>query len=197
MATPLTIREQTYSYFLIEAQDLLQGMEQDLLSLRTDRNPAKVHSLMRAAHTLKGGAASVGFESMKTMAHTLEDVFKAFYKPEVEIDSELEALLFESYECLRSPLTSVLAGLESHDDEVLERAATLFAQLQKKLGKHFDPGATIPSSAELGFDITILRTKFEQVLSLKTCFNRGQDLIIKVRGRANFEKIARSWNCKP
>ncbi|MCY7320769.1 MAG: response regulator [Phormidesmis sp. CAN_BIN36] len=154
MATPPTIREQTYSYFLIEAQDLLQGMEQDLLSLRTDRSPAKVHSLMRAAHTLKGGAASVGFESMKTMAHTLEDVFKAFYKPEVEIDSELEALLFEGYECLRSPLTSVLAGLESHDDEVLERAATLFAQLQKKLGKHFDPGATIPSSAELGFDIT-------------------------------------------
>ena len=154
MATPPTIREQTYSYFLIEAQDLLQGMEQDLLSLRTDRSPASVHSLMRAAHTLKGGAASVGFESMKTMAHTLEDVFKAFYKPEVEIDSELEALLFEGYECLRSPLTSVLAGLESHDDEVLERATTIFAQLQKKLGKHFDPGATIPSSAELGFDIT-------------------------------------------
>ena len=154
MATPPTIREQTYSYFLIEAQDLLQGMEQDLLSLRADRSPAKVHSLMRAAHTLKGGAASVGFESMKTMAHTLEDVFKAFYKPEVEIDSELEALLFESYECLRSPLTSVLAGLESQDDDVLERAATIFAQLQKKLGKHFDPGATIPSSAELGFDIT-------------------------------------------
>ncbi len=154
MATPLTIREQTYSCFLTEAQDLLQGIEQDLLSLRADRSPAKIHSLMRAAHTLKGGAASVGFESIKTMAHTLEDVFKAFYKPEVEIDSELEALLFESYECLRSPLVSVLAGLESHDDEVLERAATLFAQLQKKLGKHFDPGASIPSSAELGFDIT-------------------------------------------
>lgn len=154
MATPLTIREQTYSYFLTEAQDLLQGMEQDLLSLKSERSPAKVHSLMRAAHTIKGAAASVGFESMKTMAHTLEDVFKAFYKPEVEIDAELEALLFEGYQCLRSPLTSVLAGLESNDDEVLERAATIFAQLQQKLGDSFDPGATIPSSAELGFDIT-------------------------------------------
>ncbi len=171
MATPLTLREQTYSYFLTEAQDLLQGMEQDLLSLKSERSPAKVHSLMRAAHTIKGAAASVGFESMKTMAHTLEDVFKAFYKPEVEIDAELEALLFEGYECLRSPITSVLAGLESKDDEVLERAATIFAQLQQKLGDHFDPGATIPSSAELGFDITqsIFETGvFERLEQLST-----------------------------
>ena len=184
MATPLTIREQTYSCFLTEAQDLLQGMEQDLLSLRTDRSPAKVHSLMRAAHTLKGGAASVGFESIKTMAHTLEDVFKAFYKPEVEIDSELEALLFESYECLRSPLVSVLAGLESHDDEVLERAATLFVQLQKKLGKHFDPGASIPSSAELGFDITqsIFETGVgERIEQLATTL-AASDLVLIAQG---------------
>ena len=43
----------------------------------------------------------------------------------------------------------------------------------------------------------ILRTKFEQVLSVKPLFGRRQDLIIKVRSRANFGKIARSWNCKP
>ncbi|KAM3093340.1 response regulator [Phormidesmis sp. 146-12] len=162
-----TIRKQAYSYFLAEAQDLLQEMEQDLLSLSRDlselpargRSLAKVHNLMRAAHTLKGAAASVGFESMKTMAHTLEDVFKTFYQPEVAIDAELEALLFEGYECLRMPLTAALAGMEPNDTEILERATLVFGQLQTKLGDHFNPGAAIPSSAELGFDIT--RSIFE------------------------------------
>ena len=44
--------------------------------------------------------------------------------------------------------------------------------------------------------ITILRTKFEQILRLKPLFCRGQDLFFQVRGRANFEKIARSLNHK-
>lgn len=172
MTTDSTIYHQTYSYFLAEAQDLLQGMEQDLLSLREDRSPAKVHSLMRAAHTLKGASASVGFESMKAMAHGLEDVFKAFYNPEVAIDYELEALLFEGYECLRIPLTAALSGLECNDAEVLERATSIFSQLQAKLGDDFDPKAAIPSSAELGFDITRsifetgVRERLEQVATV-------------------------------
>ncbi|NDJ19684.1 hybrid sensor histidine kinase/response regulator [Myxacorys almedinensis] len=157
-----TLRQQPYSYFLTEAQDLLRSIEQDLLSLREERSPAKVHSLMRAAHTLKGAAASVGFDTIKTISHSLEDVFKALYKPEVDIDAELEALLFEGYECLRSPLMMALNTDRppNHGSaECLARAEVVFKQLRTKLGKHFDPGAAIPTSAELGFDIT--RSLFE------------------------------------
>ncbi|MBW4538518.1 MAG: hybrid sensor histidine kinase/response regulator [Myxacorys chilensis ATA2-1-KO14] len=152
-----TIRQQTYSYFLTEAQDLLHSIEQDLLSLRQERSPAKVHSLMRAAHTLKGAAASVGFNDIKTISHSLEDVFKALYNPEVEIDTELETLLFEGYECLRLPLMSVLSTDNPEvksNTKVLAQSEAVFKQLRTKLGQHFDPGAAIPSSTELGFDIT-------------------------------------------
>jgi two-component system, chemotaxis family, sensor histidine kinase and response regulator PixL len=159
MVSPSSIREQTYSYFLAEAQDLLQSLEQDLLSLRQERSPAKVHNLMRSAHTLKGAAASVGFNSMKAIAHSLEDVVKALYKPEVKVDAEFEGLLFEAYECLRAPIAAVLAGTESHDTELLARSEAIFEKLRTKLGKHFDPGAAIPTSSELGFDIT--RSLFE------------------------------------
>ncbi|MBE9183114.1 response regulator [Oculatella sp. LEGE 06141] len=149
-----TIQEQGYSYFLTEAQDLLQVIEQNLLSLREERTPAKVHSLMRAAHTLKGAAASVGFESIKTIAHSMEDVFKAFYNPEITIDLDLESLLFEAYECLRLPIAAAIADTNCNDAEVLNRASLVFAQLQTRLGSYYNPDAPIPSSAELGFDIT-------------------------------------------
>ncbi|MER3436052.1 MAG: hybrid sensor histidine kinase/response regulator [Leptolyngbya sp. ERB_1_1] len=153
------LREQTYSYFLTEAQDLLQSIEQNLFSLRQDRSATKVHELMRAAHTLKGAAASVGFESMKSIAHSFEDVFKALYKPEVELDAELEALLYEGYDCLRLPLTTAIAGVRCQDADLLNRAEAIFSRIRKKLGQHFDPGAALPTSAKLGFDI--VRSMFE------------------------------------
>jgi len=46
------------------------------------------------------------------------------------------------------------------------------------------------------FPKTILRTKFEQVLRLKPSSCREQDLFSQVRGRANFDKIARPLNYK-
>ena len=154
-----SIQEQGYSYFLPEAQDLLQAIEQDLLGLKEDRTPAKVHNLMRSAHTLKGAAASVGVESVKTMAHSLEDVFKSLYNPDVVVDSELEGLLLEAYECLRMPVTAAIAGSQCNNAGVLKQADSVFKRLKTKLGKNFDPGASIPTAAELGFDIT--RSIFE------------------------------------
>ena len=64
MTTDSSIREQGYIYFLSEAPELLQTIEEELSDLIEDRSKAKVHKLMRATHTLKGGAANVGLEAI-------------------------------------------------------------------------------------------------------------------------------------
>lgn len=147
------IREQGYIYFLREAPELLQVIEQELLTLPEERSTAKIHSLMRATHTLKGGAANVGLEVIKTVAHYLEDVVKCLYNPEVVIDTELQTLLLQGYECLREPLMAELHGGSINEEEILNRASGLFVQLQTKLGDFFGAQAQIPTSDELGFDI--------------------------------------------
>lgn len=149
-----SIREQSYAYFVQEAPQLLQILEEELLSLREDWSINKVHTLMRATHTLKGAAASVGLESIKEVAHSLEDIFKTLCKPDIAIDQETEALLFEAYECLRAPLIAEITGRHGNDTEIFDRAAAIFSQLQQKLGDCFDREAYIPTSAELGFDVT-------------------------------------------
>ncbi|MFB2878356.1 response regulator [Floridanema aerugineum] len=148
------IREQGYQYFLAEAPELLQNIEQELLSLREEYSLVKVHSLMRSTHTLKGAAANVGLDTIKTISHHLEDVFKALYNPEIEIDSDLEMLLYEGYECLRLPLMAEITGSYVNESEALDRAVNVFAKLQEKLGDYFGREAQIPTSVELGFDIT-------------------------------------------
>lgn len=153
MSSRSAAQNQGYVYFLNEAPELLQTIEQELFTVREGSRLQKVHTLMRATHTLKGAAANVGLETIKTIAHSLEDAFKALYNQDIELDDELERLLFEGYECLRIPLTTELAGVEVNDGEVLDRAASVFAELEDKLGDYRNQGDYIPTSAELGFDI--------------------------------------------
>ena len=108
---------------------------------------------MRTTHTLKEAAASVNLETIKTISHSFEDIFKALLQPDLSIDSEIEALLFEGYECLRLCLTAEFTGKQVNEAEILDRTAAVFAQLQEKLGGCFNQETHIPSSAELGFDI--------------------------------------------
>jgi chemotaxis family two-component system sensor histidine kinase/response regulator PixL len=146
-------REQIYTDFLHEAQELLQVIEQELLSLREEYSIAKVHNLMRAAHTLKGSSASMGLHNLSQIAHGLEDVVKSLYNPEVEIDAELESLFLGAYEYLQLAVAEASLRGSQSDPQALDRAAQALAKVQQKLGDDYNPDAEIPSSVELGFDI--------------------------------------------
>jgi len=160
MITDAEIREQGYIYFLAEAPELLQTIEQELLSFTEEGNrTSKVHTLMRATHTLKGGAATVGLQAIQIIAHSLEDVFKALYNPDIVIDADLHTLLLKAYECLRLALTAELTSSAINVEEIIERTTAIFAQLQAKLGDAFGAENYIPTSQELGFDV--VRSIFE------------------------------------
>ncbi|UBF27942.1 hybrid sensor histidine kinase/response regulator [Kovacikia minuta CCNUW1] len=153
MPVSATVHPEDYANFRSEASDLLQTIEQELFNLKADRTAARVHALMRSAHTLKGSAASIQLETVKSVAHALEDVFRALYNPEIVIDAELEALLFQAYECLRLPLIAEFTGSSVDEADVLGRTTAVLSQLQTKLGDLFDQETPIPTSAELGFDM--------------------------------------------
>ncbi len=155
MITDSSIREQGYIYFLTEAPELLQIIEEELYGLIDDRSTAKVHNLMRATHTIKGGAANVGLDTINKIAHSLEDIFKALYNPDILIDSHLQTLLFQALECLQLPVTAEITKTHIDDGEILQRAASVFAKLQEILGDAFGAEAYIPTSEELGFDIVL------------------------------------------
>jgi two-component system, chemotaxis family, sensor histidine kinase and response regulator PixL len=195
-----SIREQGYQYFLQEAPELLQVLEQGLLSLREDHSINKVNTLMRATHTLKGAAASIGLDTIATVAHSLEDVFKTFCNPDVEIDLEVETLLLEGFDCLRLPLKAEFAGEPINHFEVLDRTATVFAQLQEKLGDCFGQDAHLPTSAELGFDVTLsifevgVAQRLDQ-LAIVLADDNHQEIISAFRSQAEvFLGLAESLN---
>ncbi|GBF81979.1 hybrid sensor histidine kinase/response regulator [Aphanothece sacrum] len=148
------IRDQAYQFFIEEAPDLLQIIESGLLTIREDRSIAKVHEIMRAAHSIKGGAASVGLDTIKTLAHRIEDIFKAFYDETVIIDQQLESLLLQAYDCLKNPLTQQLNTGSFDQEFALETALPILETLETLLGDSLAQGDQyIASSADLGVDI--------------------------------------------
>ena len=148
------IRDQAYQFFIEEAQELLQVLETGLLNLSEDRSTNQVHELMRAAHSLKGGAASVDLEAIQTLAHRLEDFFKALYSDKVEFDSELESLLLEAYDCLRSPLTEQMETGSFDAQSALVNAEPIFTHLEELLGDALKEADNyIPTSSDLGIDV--------------------------------------------
>ena len=153
MTDDLDFQESLDRYFEIEAAELLQTIEETLLTLVEEKTIERVHTLMRAAHTIKGSAANCGFKTIETIAHHLEDVFQALYPPELEIDPELGLLLMEGYDCLYDPLSALLAKVPYDEAATLERTATLFARLQDHLGDFFGRETPLPTAAELGFDV--------------------------------------------
>jgi chemotaxis protein histidine kinase CheA/CheY-like chemotaxis protein len=161
------IRDQAYHFFVIESEEHLQLIESELLTLRHDRSPAKVHSIMRAAHSIKGGSAAVGLPTIRTIAHHLEDFFKALHNEEIEIDDDLETLLLKAYDCLRIPLTEQINTGYFNEEEALANSEPIFAEINERLSSFAHQEDYLPSSAELGIDLTlsIFEVDVEQELS--------------------------------
>ena len=148
------IRDQAYQFFIEEALELLQVIEQGLVNLHQDHSTPKVHELMRAAHSIKGGAASVELDAIELLAHRLEDFFKALYSDKVELDEELESLLLEGYDCLSHPLTQQIEEGGFDREAALLAAEPIFAALEVRLKDALqNSDSYIPSSNDLGVDI--------------------------------------------
>jgi chemotaxis family two-component system sensor histidine kinase/response regulator PixL len=115
---------------------------------------ALVHELMRSTHTLKGSAANAGLQAVATIAHSLEDVVNALYHPEVNLDPQLHSLLLAGFGCLRDCWQIEIHGNGEGQDEILNRSSDIFISLQCYLGDWMEVEPILPSSTELGFDLT-------------------------------------------
>jgi two-component system, chemotaxis family, sensor histidine kinase and response regulator PixL len=178
-------------YFAIESEELIQTIEQTLVSLLEEKSIERVHTLMRAAHTIKGGAANCGLKTIETIAHHLEDVFQALYPEELIIDDELGAMLLEGYEVLYTPISAILSGYTCDEEQILAQTADLFARLQAKLGDFFGREAPLPTAEDLGFDVVALifgDSVPEDLEKLSIALQRGDADQIKeiLSGQAEF-----------
>ncbi|EAW33564.1 response regulator [Lyngbya sp. PCC 8106] len=128
-------QQRILGYFIEEAQDHLDTIEQGLLKLQsTLEDPDLLYEVYRAAHSVKGGAAMLGLTSIQTTAHRLEDSFKILEKIQAQSRVEVEQDLESSFLAVSDTLKALIEGLSSPYGLTDELAQN---QLQK-IGPTFD-----------------------------------------------------------
>ncbi|MEZ4740912.1 MAG: Hpt domain-containing protein [Bdellovibrionota bacterium] len=76
--------------FLNEATELLDECEAVFLELEKDINSEDaIDRIFRAAHTIKGGALTVGLHSFGSFAHVFENLLVAIRNGDMSISSEI------------------------------------------------------------------------------------------------------------
>jgi two-component system, chemotaxis family, sensor histidine kinase and response regulator PixL len=151
--TEPSIRDQAYQFFQQEALDLLQSLEDGLLNLRSQYDIPHIHELMRAAHSIKGGASSVQLTGIAKIAHKLEDVFRALYRRTEPLDKDLDEALLQAYDCLRIPLVEQIQTGQYDEVTAWERAEPIFDLLEAVFQLEMGADVELPTAAELGIDI--------------------------------------------
>ncbi len=106
-------QQRIMGYFIEEAKDHLNTIEQGLLNLQTTiEDPELLNEVFRAAHSVKGGAAMLGLNSIRQTAHRLEDSFKILIEnrlPTQFVDQQLESLFLQVFDTLQA-LIDQLSG---------------------------------------------------------------------------------------
>lgn len=112
--------------FLAESDEQISTLEEDILKLeKSGADTALIQELFRVAHTLKGGAASLGFDKLAEVTHALESVLGNVRDGKREVDADLVDALLASLDvikCLRER-----AGGNDEDVDISEALQLLGA----------------------------------------------------------------------
>ncbi len=135
-----------YDTFFEEADELLAEMESHLLELDVD-NPdvERLNAIFRAAHSIKGGAGTFGFEALQRTTHLLENLLDYTRRGELALRRDIVDTFLEAKDMLNDQLDAYRQGGEP-DPEALERICETLRRLAlEELGE--DAGAEVAGAA--------------------------------------------------
>ncbi|MDR1867544.1 MAG: chemotaxis protein CheA [Treponema sp.] len=123
--------EELLKDFFSEAQMQVDTLEQNILVLENEgANRDAVDEIFRAAHTLKGGAATVEMMELSHFTHLVEDVLDAIRSDTVNVNEDVVDTLLAAIDIIKAMLQQRMDGaIYGEDTSVIEgRLSTLIPE---------------------------------------------------------------------
>ncbi|MGR6873254.1 chemotaxis protein CheA [Pseudomonas sp. HK3] len=133
---------QFHQVFYEESYEGLDAMEQGLLELDLVEPDAEIiNTIFRAAHSMKGGAGTFGFNQVAGFTHVLETLLDQIRSGKRAMSQDIQNLLLKSVDCIKGLLQDLQAG----NDPNLTETNSLKAQFESILNVgSASTGANIP-----------------------------------------------------
>lgn len=169
----IVINSEYLDVFLDESQEHLQAINDNLLKLeQAPEDLSIVGEVFRSAHTLKGMAATMGFEDLAHLTHNMENVLDLIRNQKLQATSGVLDAVFAAVDDLEAMVTDIAGGGDGKRD-----VSEVVAQLERIEKGESPVAATIeaPEVVDAGqdaidtleetydeFERTVLQQSFEQ-----------------------------------
>ncbi|MET3233339.1 UNVERIFIED_ORG: two-component system chemotaxis sensor kinase CheA [Burkholderia sp. 1263] len=138
---------QFYQTFFDEADELLAQMEQLLLNLDIAHpDPEDLAAIFRAAHSIKGGAATFGFTALTETTHILESLLDRARNNELVLRKDMIDTFLETKDVLSGQLADYRASAEP-DTAVAKAICAKLEQLHAESRFGGAPAEAAPAAA--------------------------------------------------
>lgn len=142
--------EELLKDFFTEAEQQVENLESNILVIENDpTNHEAIDEIFRAAHTLKGGSATVEMTELSTFTHAVEDVLDEIRSDRVQVTEPVVDVLLSSIDTIKAMLESRANGSVYQDDvtPLLERLRAFIPEKVDKKAKKSAPVQTAPAPA--------------------------------------------------
>ncbi len=140
---------QFHEVFFEESFEGLETMESELLNLDIgDADAEVVNTIFRAAHSIKGGSGTFGFDSIASFTHVMETLLDEMRDGRRGVERETVDLLLASVDRLRDMLEAARDGEPEDAAQVAETQAKLEAMLAGESAAADTATAVEPVDAE-------------------------------------------------
>ncbi|KYG32342.1 chemotaxis protein CheA [Alkalihalobacillus trypoxylicola] len=187
------INSEYLDVFLDESQEHLQSLNDHVLLLEKEpTNLSIVGEIFRSAHTLKGMAATMGFEDLAQLTHHMENVLDLIRNEKLQATTNVLDVVFSALDDLEEIVMDISNGGEGKKDvtemirrleEILgndstpiqsvqvnqEVAATAMALTENHLNEDFDEfeRTVLLQSLEQDYSVYILKVSLDPEVMLK------------------------------
>ena len=117
--------EQYRGLFVAESRENHEVIVRNLLILEGGEDTGAIDEIFRAAHTLKGASASMGFDTMEHLCHAMEDVFQAIRNNELTVTQDLMDLLLSTVDIIEEQIDEIEEGGDGSSINVDEMVQSL------------------------------------------------------------------------
>ena len=109
--------EELLKDFFAEAEQQVEQLESNILVIENDpSNHEAIDEIFRAAHTLKGGSATVEMMELSHFTHTVEDLLDEIRSDRVSVDEDVVDLLLTSIDVIKAMLEARQNGTVYDED---------------------------------------------------------------------------------